>query len=1297
VEPLLQVEVLKEVFQRVNSLGDMQEYIDRVNQLHHSYLEARLLASDSEISLNLWELAKFAKDAEYLAMEYTNPLVIERIDTLPYESVPSRKVVQDARAVAGTILEFLGDAISAQETRLLGNIPLDRVTTENIEGISIPEEMQDLYELVGRPGLLYIKAALCYGLGIYEPRTKVILRELLKRLSKPKLPLSLANTAQWADYLICNLLSRNIFLVIQHMFDLKHQIDILRQWLKMSVETDLHEQMSLRRITEINISLLLIESCIFHADAFLRGNTQLFEQAQTKLSGALVSIQHIQDASLEWVIRTLGKVTVKMWADSSWIRLGPLIPKRTYLSKLVEDGIITLWSSQIAALEMTSKSGPLVGGYLDDRIKRVVIHMPTSAGKTFLAQLAIAYQSFSNKGGKCIYVGFSRALCDQVASDLAKRLSDFGIRVTALASDNELLTDTYESILFKQSTVITVTPEKLNYLLRQQNNTLLQETKLFIFDELHNISKQNRGWVYEELISLLLQHPTTKNTKMLFLSAVMPNHLAIQEWVDPERTCETISHSWQPTRTLKGVVQIPFGTIPHISKESPQEVSLPGHLVYARRKEDVNSPLRIDNFISSKQIIKHITKAKPGKPARKYWQRDRVKSENDIRNAAKVAVRFARLGPVLVYCPLKKDTAKLCDHIIHLLRNISYIHFKSESDKVQYEETLAFLQERLSPKHPLLDAIKHGIAFHHADLPRDVRNEIEYAYQSGWIQIICSTTTLAEGVNFPIKTLLLSHYGTPSENGIQNPLSKSDFKNIVGRAGRALYETEGQVIFMESVVGYPYYPETGYRDYLDLDATSSELSIRSALGDEKILEQLRYMVDAVDSGNLTDEELLFNSSQGKGNGEIERMVKRLQTFTLLLQEQKLVGEDEESFIRIFQTTFLGKQKPDEVQRTVGPFSHRSARAIRSQIDSVERSLFAQTGLKIPTCRELLRRVNTYWEQKSKQLRDFVDAPLDRQILYDIAQIIYTLGDSEVDPEEIKVPSKKSFNHMDFFVDWISPIKRNDRLWSDDELHSLLQEGISPLETDYFSFVADLTERAQDYTSYVYHTLEYKAPWTLSAFWLFSKHSVKNFYDLDLINTPLGKELALLPAYAKFGVNSPAAALFSTLGISPSSLARQLAELYARQNPGGRYNYATILQWILELQSCDLEGHAFKSSHIRRVRRILKSVRPIEGENTLQEAEQAWRMTFWIAGWYHYKGDTVLHLIHTGTQLLLEREPGNRYNPDAVKVFFDNVLLGYVPDELCEAVARRIDRGHISAQVIRVSPSKKVYVYCETKI
>jgi len=1230
------------------------------------------------MQLNLQDLLSFAEDAQFLATEYTNPLVIERIEGLSVEDVPSRKVVQDALALAGTIFEFLGDTVFTHEQALSGDAKLGLIETGSDSDNSIPDEIVELHQRIGQSSLLYLKAALCYGLGMYESRTRVILKRLLDKLPYPNQPLTLENSEKWADYLVCALLGRELRQVLRSVAFVRSQAVAIQQRVRQSLSSEDtlegYARITLRRAATMRTPLVLADACLLCAEAFLRGNTDTFENAQKQLDTAISSIRLTGDYELEWIIRTLRKVVVRMWADSPWMRLGTVIPRRTYLRKLVEDGIVTLWSSQIAALEMKSKAGPLIGGYLDEQVKRVVIHMPTSAGKTLLAQLAIAHQSFKH-GSKCVYVGPSRALCDQIAGDLARRLARFGIRVTALASDNEELDDRYESILFRHSNVLVITPEKLSYLFRQRSS-FIQNAKLFVFDELHNIGKTGRGWIYEEIISLLLRHPRTSDAKMVFLSAAMPNHLTVQEWVDPEKLNETISEPWQPTRTLKGVVRFTF------EWPKAQEITLHGDLIYVRRKEDLSSPLVIEDFIQSKQVR--------AKTPQTRWKRDSKRSSNEISHAAAAAVRFARLGPVLVYCPERTDTAEFCK-LLAQMPDLILPSFPSGKE-AQFRETIEFVKERLSAEHPLVEALNHRIAFHHGELPRDVRNEIEFAFQEGWIHILASTTTLSEGVNFPIKTLLLADYclrNYTEQTGWRKkyPLPINDFKNIAGRAGRALHETEGQVVFIQSIAGYPYNPfDTGFEEYFAIESDSSKLNVTSMLADDSILENLTRLVEEVDTGILSEEQLLFGAraTSSDTDRDIARVVDRLHTFVLLLQDQELAGDDEESFVQIFQGTFLGKQRPDVAPQVLGAFCYRSAKAIKSLINMNEHPLFAQTGLKVPTCRKLMDRVRSYWEKKSSNMDDFLNKSPDADILYEIATIIYDLDDIEVDPKPVKISPRKPERIDDaaFFVDWI---------YYDDPDWAYLR---------FFSFIKDISWRAQAYADYTHDTLEYKASWTLSAFWLFSKAVVEANYRIDLMSTRLGRELILLPAYAKFGVNSPAAALFSTLGISPSQLARKLGALYEKEHVQSedRFNYPEMLQWVLSIHELDLEKNNVKPSYIRRLRRLLESLRPLDDENIVQESETTWEVNFWIAGWQHYSGDSILQTMGKGSRLQLRHEHGNRYDPNAVEILTESgVKLGYVPRYLAKEVAEQIDIGPVKAIISKISPSAssrdKVYIRC----
>ncbi len=95
---------------------------------------------------------------------------------------------------------------------------------------------------------------------------------------------------------------------------------------------------------------------------------------------------------------------------------------------------------------------------------------------------------------------------------------------------------------------------------------------------------------------------------------------------------------------------------------------------------------------------------------------------------------------------------------------------------------------------------KVGVLFHHGDFPQNVREIIEESLRQNKIRMVICTNTLAEGVNLPIKTIVLhsTKRYDPYARGKYSNLKIRDLKNLVGRAGRAGKETKGMVIIPHS-------------------------------------------------------------------------------------------------------------------------------------------------------------------------------------------------------------------------------------------------------------------------------------------------------------------------------------------------------------------------------------------------------------------------------------------------------------------------------------------------------------------
>ncbi|MFC4224667.1 DEAD/DEAH box helicase [Lysinibacter cavernae] len=89
--------------------------------------------------------------------------------------------------------------------------------------------------------------------------------------------------------------------------------------------------------------------------------------------------------------------------------------------------------------------------------------------------------------------------------------------------------------------------------------------------------------------------------------------------------------------------------------------------------------------------------------------------------------------------------------------------------------------------------VRAGIGVHHAGMLPRYRRLVEQLAQRGLLRVICGTDTLGVGINVPIRTVLLS--GLTKYDGVKmRQLNAREFHQIAGRAGRAGYDTAGDVV-----------------------------------------------------------------------------------------------------------------------------------------------------------------------------------------------------------------------------------------------------------------------------------------------------------------------------------------------------------------------------------------------------------------------------------------------------------------------------------------------------------------------
>jgi len=91
--------------------------------------------------------------------------------------------------------------------------------------------------------------------------------------------------------------------------------------------------------------------------------------------------------------------------------------------------------------------------------------------------------------------------------------------------------------------------------------------------------------------------------------------------------------------------------------------------------------------------------------------------------------------------------------------------------------------------------LRHGVGVHHAGMLPRYRRVVERLTQQGLLTVVCGTDTLGVGINLPIRTVVLT--SLVKYDGVRmRHLSAREFHQVAGRAGRAGFDTLGEVLVM---------------------------------------------------------------------------------------------------------------------------------------------------------------------------------------------------------------------------------------------------------------------------------------------------------------------------------------------------------------------------------------------------------------------------------------------------------------------------------------------------------------------
>ncbi len=88
----------------------------------------------------------------------------------------------------------------------------------------------------------------------------------------------------------------------------------------------------------------------------------------------------------------------------------------------------------------------------------------------------------------------------------------------------------------------------------------------------------------------------------------------------------------------------------------------------------------------------------------------------------------------------------------------------------------------------------------------------------------------------------------------------------------------------------------------------------------------------------------------------------------------------------------------------------------------------------------------------------------------------------------------------------------------------------------------------------------------------------------------------------------------------------------------------------------------------------------------------------IAGYYYYDGQLIENQLNPGTPLRLQREPDNKYDSNAVAVYYKQHKLGFIPRKDNKVIAGMMDGGiKIDASIFNIIPYENEIQTIEIKL
>jgi len=374
----------------------------------------------------------------------------------------------------------------------------------------------------------------------------------------------------------------------------------------------------------------------------------------------------------------------------------------------------------------------------------VLVTAHTSAGKSTVAEYAIAHARYLGK--RVLYTSPIKALSNQKYNDFQKK---FGNHVGIMTGDIKVRPN---------AEILVATTEIVNNLL-YMDSSYFDDVYAIVLDEVHYIRDENRGHVWEEVITLCPKHII-----LVMLSASIPGAEGFAKWVEKikEKPCELISTKYRPVPLIhnvywNGVMESIMDNTHHMSEKGYRNIL---------EEWKMYSNMRIKDKPTKSKLLNEFVK-------------DVEKKE---------------LFPALFFMFSRKN----CENLAKMVQD-SYLEGKALTQSINLFEYYVkkYLGEsgmQLSQVWMIRSLLLKGVCIHHSGLIPVLKEIIETLFDKGWIKVMFVTETFSVGINMPTKCVIfgeLAKYDGKTRRFI-NP---EEYCQMAGRAGRRGKDDKGMVIY----------------------------------------------------------------------------------------------------------------------------------------------------------------------------------------------------------------------------------------------------------------------------------------------------------------------------------------------------------------------------------------------------------------------------------------------------------------------------------------------------------------------